>query len=160
MLVTVQLVAVVIGLLSIAPVINMLSPQQVMNTSSEPLCLVNSYGTFGAVGKERMNVVFEGAASAVPSDSTGWKPYPYKGLPVDPAKSPPQIAPYQLRLDWQMWFASMATPADYPWGYTLASNLLHNDGGREPFCSQPIRRPTATFYRGRVIPLPVCAIGP
>ena len=31
-----------------------------MNTSFDPLDLVNTYGAFGSVGKERYNVVFEG----------------------------------------------------------------------------------------------------
>ncbi|MER3470030.1 MAG: hypothetical protein C4330_01530 [Chitinophagaceae bacterium] len=42
-------------------------------------------------------------------------------------KRPPQIAPYQLRLDWQMWFASMAAPNEYPWTYNLVWKLLYND---------------------------------
>jgi hypothetical protein len=33
---------------------------------------------------------------------------------VSSLQMPPQIAPYQLRLDWQMWFAAMSTPNDYP----------------------------------------------
>jgi len=75
--------------------------------------LVNTYGAFGAVGRERLNVVFEGTDADMPDDTAEWKAYSYKGLPVDPAKMPPQVAPYQLRLDWQMWFAAMSIPAAY-----------------------------------------------
>ena len=80
-----------------------------MNTSFDPLDLVNTYGAFGTVGQERFNVVFEGTSNADSSDRANWKPYIYKGLPVLPEKRPPLVAPYQWRLDWQMWFAAMST---------------------------------------------------
>jgi hypothetical protein len=124
---TAWVVTVIIALLSFRPAINMLSPGQIMNTSFEPFDLVNTYGAFGTVGQERLNVVFEGTMYNDTSDRANWKPYIYKGLPVLLDKRPPQIAPYQLRLDWQMWFASMATPSDYPWTYNLVWKLLHND---------------------------------
>ena len=81
-----------------------------MNTSFDPLNLVNTYGAFGTVGRRRLNVVFEGTDAEVPDDTAQWKEYSYKGLPVDVTRMPPQVAPYQLRLDWQMWFAAMSTP--------------------------------------------------
>ena len=95
-------VAGVVALLSINPVANMFSRNQIMNTSFDPLHLVNTYGAFGTVGRERLNVVFEGTHADVPDETAEWKAYSYKGLPVDPGKMPPQVAPYQLRLDWQM----------------------------------------------------------
>jgi hypothetical protein len=98
-----------------------------MNTSFDPLDLVNTYGAFGSVGRERLNVIFEGTNDEVPDEKANWKPYPYKGLPVDLSKQPPQIAPYQLRLDWQIWFASMSTADEYPWTLNLVSKLLQND---------------------------------
>jgi hypothetical protein len=127
MTVTAWVVTVIIGLLSIQPVFNLLSPNQVMNTSYDPLNLVNTYGAFGSVGQERLNVVFEGTMDSIPTDQAHWVEYPYKGLPVALDKRPPQVAPYQLRLDWQMWFAAMSTPDDYPWTLTLVAKLLHND---------------------------------
>ena len=113
--------AALVALFSIQPLLNILSAHQIMNTSFDPLDLVNTYGAFGAVGKERFNVVFEGTDSYFPDETATWKPYPYKGLPVALDKRPPQIAPYQLQLDWQMWFAAMGTPNEYPW--TLESHL-------------------------------------
>ena len=96
MQVTAWFVTVIIALLSIQPVSNILSPRQIMNTSFDPFDLVNTYGAFGWVGQERLNVVFEGTMDEVPDDKADWKPYPYKGLPVDLSKRSPQIAPYQL----------------------------------------------------------------
>jgi hypothetical protein len=123
------IVVILIGFLSFRPVVNMLSPNQIMNTTFEPLDLVNTYGAFGTVGHDRLNVVFEGTMDEDSSDHANWKPYIYKGLPVLPDKRPPQIAPYQLRLDWQMWFAAMSSPDEYPWTLNLVWKLLHNDAG-------------------------------
>jgi hypothetical protein len=147
------IVTALIGLLSIQPALNMLSPGQIMNTSFDPLDLVNTYGAFGSVGRERMNVVFEGTTDENPNEKTKWIPYEYKGLPVYLDKRPPQIAPYQLRLDWQMWFASMASPTDYPWTLNLVYKLLHNDKhavdlfARNPFPNKPPHYIRATLYR-------------
>jgi hypothetical protein len=153
MITTSWVVTVVIGFLSFQPVVNMLSPGQIMNTSFDPLDLVNTYGAFGTVGKERLNVIFEGTMDADSTDKANWKPYIYKGLPVALDRRPPQIAPYQLRLDWQMWFAAMSSPYEYPWTVNLISKLLHNDRSAlslfagNPFPGRPPRYVRAVLYR-------------
>ncbi len=153
MMTTARTIAVVIALFSIQPALNILSPRQIMNTSFDPLDLVNTYGAFGWVGRERLNVVFEGSMDEVPDEKAIWKVYPYKGLPAALDKRPPQIAPYQLRLDWQMWFAAMSTPDEYPWTYHLVWKLLHNDPGAtglfagNPFPGRPPRWIRAVLYR-------------
>lgn len=153
MLTTSWVVAGLIAILSIQPALNLLSPGQVMNSSFDPLDLVNTYGAFGSVGRERLNVVFEGTTDQVPDDKANWKPYIYKGLPVLLNKPSPQIAPYQLRLDWQMWFAAMSTADQYPWTYNLVWKLLHNDPGAislfagNPFPTGPPRYIRAVLYR-------------
>ena len=94
----------------------MLSPQQLMNASFEPLHLVNTYGAFGSVTRVRYEIVIEGTdADDVRSDASVWREYEFKGKPGDPARRPPQIAPYHLRLDWLMWFAAMSTPNEHEW---------------------------------------------
>jgi hypothetical protein len=127
MIITTWVITALICLLSIQPIFNLFSPGQIMNTSYDPLNLVNTYGAFGSVGQERLNVVFQGTMDSIPTDSAHWTDYPYKGLPDALDKRPPQVAPYQLRLDWQMWFAAMSTPDEYPWTLTLVAKLLHND---------------------------------
>jgi hypothetical protein len=150
---TAWIVTGMIVLLSLRPAFNMLSPGQIMNTSFDPFDLVNTYGAFGTVGKERLNVVFEGTMDNDSTDNANWKPYLYKGLPVLPDKRPPQIAPYQLRLDWQMWFAAMSSPHEYPWAYNLVWKLLHNDSDAlsllkdNPFPGKPPRYIRAVLYR-------------
>jgi hypothetical protein len=153
MITTAWVVTVIIGLLSIRPAINMLSPGQIMNTSFDPFDLVNTYGAFGTVGRERLNVVFEGTTDNDSTDNANWKPYIYKGLPVLLDKRPQQVAPYQLRLDWQMWFASMSSPSEYPWTLNLLWKMLHNDGtalslfAGNPFPGTPPRYVRAVLYR-------------
>ena len=152
MLATTWALAALVAFLSIQPVVNLFSPHQIMNTSFDPFDLVNTYGAFGSVGKERYNVVFEGAKEDFPNEPD-WKPYPYKGLPVALDERPPQIAPYHLRLDWQMWFAAMGSPNEYPWTLNLVWKLLHNDPGAlglfrsNPFPDKPPRYVRAVLYR-------------
>ena len=152
MVITAWIATGLIVLLSIPPVLNMLSPNQAMNSSYDPLDLVNTYGAFGSVGQQRMNVIFEGTSDDTTGNKARWQPYIYKGLPVLLDKQPPQIAPYQLRLDWQMWFASMSTADQYPWTYNLVWKLLHNDPdavglfAESPFPHKPPRYIRAMLY--------------
>lgn len=153
MLTTAWIVTALIVILSIQPAINIISPGQIMNTSFDPLDLVNTYGAFGTVGRERLNVIFEGTMDADTTDKANWQPYIYKGLPVLPDKRPSQIAPYQLRLDWQMWFAAMSGPDEYPWTLHLIWKLLHNDPdatglfASNPFPGKPPQYIRAVLYR-------------
>jgi hypothetical protein len=153
MIATAWIVAVIIALFSIQPALNILSSRQIMNTSFDPLDLVNTYGAFGSVGRDRLNVVFEGTTDNVPDDKANWKAYHYKGLPVELGNPPRQIAPYQLRLDWQMWFAAMSSPEEYPWTLNLVFKLLHNDPAaiglfaENPFPDKPPHYIRAVLYR-------------
>ena len=144
--------------LSIGPVANLISERQMMNTSFDRFSLVNTYGAFGAVGKERDEIVFEGTDDEIITGDTQWKEYEFKAKPGDPNRRPSFIAPYQPRIDWQIWFAAMASPAEYPWTLHFVWRLLHNDPGtlsllaNNPF---PVRRPhyiRARLYRYRFAP--------
>jgi hypothetical protein len=97
-------VALLVALLSIRPARNLLSKNQIMNTTYDPCHLVNSYGAFGSITRPRYEIVLEGTTADAPS-TTSWQAYEFKGKPGDPRRLPPQIAPYHLRLDWLMWFA-------------------------------------------------------
>jgi hypothetical protein len=148
----------VLGVLSLPVVANLLSSSQAMNTSFDTLHLVNTYGAFGTVGRARYNVVFEGTDDDSPTDAATWKAYPYKGLPVDLRQRPPQIAPYQLRLDWQMWFAAMSDYQHYPWTLNLVWKLLHNDPlalslfAGNPFPDHPPHYVRAVLYKYKFAP--------
>jgi hypothetical protein len=146
-------VAALIALLSVQPVQNLASSRQIMNTTFGRLDLVNTYGAFGSVGRERLNVVFEGTAGDALDPDAHWRPYLYRALPVALDRRPVVIAPYQPRLDWQMWFAAMASPEEYPWTIHLVWKLLHNDAGAlslfaaNPFPEAPPRYVRAVLYR-------------
>jgi len=119
--------AVLVLCLSIQPVLNLVSWKQVMNTSYNPLHLVNSYGAFGSITRPRYEVVVEGTDAAVVTPETQWREYEFKGKPGDVHRWPPQIAPYHLRLDWLMWFAGFTPFYDEPWFVNFAAKLLEND---------------------------------
>jgi hypothetical protein len=133
----------------------MLSPNQVMNTSFEPLHLVNTYGAFGGITRERNEIVIEGTMDAEPTASSKWVAYEFKAKPGDPAYRPPQIAPYHLRLGWLMWFAAMSPPDEHPWFQALLAKLLQGDKGTlsllrtNPFPDHPPRAIRASYYRYR-----------
>jgi hypothetical protein len=119
--------AVLVGILSIQPAVNMLSSRQLMNFAYNPLQLVNTYGAFGSVTRTRYEVVVEGTDDALPGPAAKWREYEFKGKPTDPMRRPPQIAPYHLRLDWLMWFAAMGQYTRYPWFVNFAAKLLQGD---------------------------------
>ena len=147
-----------VAVLSYAPVLNLLSPNQRMNTSFDPFELVNTYGAFGTVGRDRLNVVFQGTDSDTPYGAVEWKDYLYQALPVDVHEMPIQIAPYQPHLDWQMWFASMGNFNEYPWTLHLVWKLLHNDPvalsllRSNPFPDHPPRYVRAMLYQYKFVP--------
>jgi hypothetical protein len=144
---------VLVAILSISPTVNMLSPNQVMNTSFNPLQIVNTYGAFGSITRERYEIVIEGTADETLGPATKWREYEFKGKPGDPARRPTQIAPYHLRLDWLMWFAAMGTASDQEWFSPLVVKLLEGDTGTiglmsaNPFPERPPRWIRALMYR-------------
>jgi hypothetical protein len=148
----------VVAALSVYPVRNLLSRRQAMNTSFNRLNLVNTYGAFGSVGRERYQIVFEGTADAMPTGDAVWKPYEYKCQPGTLERRPCVVSPYHYRLDWQIWFAAMSTPSRYPWTLHLAWKLLHNDPGAlsllagNPFQESPPRYVRALLYRYEFAP--------
>lgn len=124
---TVVLVSGLIVALSYRPARNLFSRHQLMNSSFDPLHLVNTYGAFGSVTKERYEVIVEGTDQAVVTPSTAWREYEFKGKPGDVMRRPPQYAPYHLRLDWLMWFAAMSSPMYHEWFVPLVAKLLEAD---------------------------------
>ena len=145
--------AIVVAWLSIAPVRNLLSGMQAMNRSFDALRLVNTYGAFGSVGRERGEIVFEGTTDIKLGPDTKWRAYEFPYKPGDPMRRPGVIAPFQPRLDWQIWFAAMSTPHQYPWTIDLVGKLLENDRdiltllANDPFPSQPPHYVRARLFR-------------
>lgn len=134
------------------PVRNMLSPNQQMNASFDPLHLVNTYGAFGSIGRTRYEIVLEGTDDIHLTDDTVWREYAFKGKPGDPRRMPRQFAPYHLRLDWLMWFAAISPAYARSWALPLAARLLRNDPdtlrllGPNPFPDAPPHYVRAHLY--------------
>ena len=139
--------------LSRHPVRNMLSRRQAMNASFNPWHLVNTYGAFGSVSRDRYEVVIEGTGD--PRGETGWQEYEFRGKPGDPRRRPRQFAPYHLRLDWLMWFAALSPGYAQTWFPRLMSRLLEGDRDtlrllrHNPFPDDPPAVLRARFYRYR-----------
>ena len=110
--------------LNIPVVRNLLSRRQFMNGSFDRLRLANTYGAFGTVAEERVELIVESACSS----NGPWKPYEFKVKPGDVYRGPPWITPYHYRLDWQMWIASQLGNIDRsPWMYSFLLKLLHQE---------------------------------
>jgi len=95
---------------------------RVVETAVGPFESFNNYGLFAVMTVERPELVIEGS-----DDGRDWQEYtlPYK--PGDLGRRPRWAAPYQPRLDWQLWFAALAPPEANPWVGTLCERLLRND---------------------------------
>jgi lipase maturation factor len=119
--------AILVAFLSWWPVRNMAGPRQAMNASFNPLHLVNTYGAFGSVSRERLEVIIEGTAAVDPRDDAEWREYDFKGKPGDVRRTPPQVAPYHLRLDWLMWFIPLAPAYADGWFPAFLARLLEGD---------------------------------
>ena len=144
--------ALVVGLLSINPVVNMLSPRQVMNTSFDPL---RAREHVRGVRKHRARAVRDRArrdGDAQP-ESARWTEYQFKCKPGDPSRRPCWVSPYHYRLDWQMWFAAMPGAGTPRWLVQLVAKLLAGDGPARgllapgPFDDRPPRWIRGRLYR-------------
>jgi hypothetical protein len=153
--VAVVVLAIVVGVLSIRPALNLLSARQVMNDSFDPLHLVNTYGAFGSVGRERNEVILAGTFDDPASPAARWQEYELPCKPGDVRRRPCIVAPYQLRLDWQIWFAAMSDYTHEPWLVHVVAKLLRADPATltlftpGPFHAHAPRAIRADLYRYR-----------
>ncbi|HEY3307239.1 MAG TPA: lipase maturation factor family protein [Desulfuromonadaceae bacterium] len=142
-----------VAIRSVEPVKNLLSKRQMMNTSFDPFHLVNTYGAFGSITRDRFEIVLEGTDEPHVTESTIWKEYEFRGKPGDPDRMPPFIAPYHLRLDWLMWFEAMPSRGFSPWFIHLVVKLIQGDRQilgllkKNPFPDKAPRFVRALYYR-------------
>ncbi len=148
-------VTVLVVALSVRPARNLLSSGQRMNTTYDPLRLVNSYGAFGSITRVRREVVVEGTEAEWPGPDTEWREYGFRGKPGDVRRRPPQVAPYHLRLDWLMWFAALSPAYASSWFEAFVARLLVNDPAtlgllrHNPFPDRPPTHVRARLYEYR-----------
>lgn len=81
--------------------------------------IVNPYGLFAVMTTSRIELVVEGS-----NDKDHWQAYSFRYKPGDVSGRLSVIAPYQPRLDWQMWFAALGTPENNYWAKTFVYRLL------------------------------------
>jgi predicted DCC family thiol-disulfide oxidoreductase YuxK len=115
----------------------------------EPFGLVNKYGLFATMTTSRAEIRLEGSM-----DGEHWEPYVFRYKPGALGRAPGWVAPFQPRLDWQMWFAALSTVGENRWFSRMAVALLQ---GSEPvnalfeavpFAGKPkFIRATAELYR-------------
>lgn len=114
------------------------------------LNLVNAYGLFAVMTRPRREIVIEGS-----DDGVTWLPYEFRWKPGDPKRRPGWVQPHQPRVDWQMWFASLAPYQQNPWYLLLLKRLLEGAPPVRaffvdpPFAGKPPKLLRSTFYEYR-----------
>jgi len=150
--------ALLVAVLSVVPVANLASCDQRMNATFDPLAIVNTYGAFGSVDRERYELILEGSRDT--GTDAGWVELDLPCMPGDPRRRPCLISPYHYRLDWQMWFVGNGVARgerieDEPWLVHFLWQLLEGDAtakrllARDPFPEKPPRWIRAWLWRYR-----------
>ncbi|MBV8894922.1 MAG: lipase maturation factor family protein, partial [Acidobacteriaceae bacterium] len=85
----------------------------------QPFEIVNPYGLFATMTTTRPELTIEGS-----NDQVGWREYSFRYKPGELHRGLPQIAPYQPRLDWQMWFAALGDIQENRWVDNLLYRIL------------------------------------
>jgi len=96
-----------------------LVPLASLYESVAPFHIVNGYGLFAVMTKDRPEITIEGSM-----DGVTWKPYVFYFKPGPLNRRPPTIPLYMPRLDWQMWFAALGRVEENPWFVELLHGLL------------------------------------
>ncbi|HTQ49647.1 MAG TPA: lipase maturation factor family protein [Candidatus Acidoferrales bacterium] len=112
-----------------------------------PFRTFSGYGLFAVMTTERREIVVEGS-----NDGVKWLPYEFKYKPGDVKRRPLFVAPFQPRLDWQMWFAALGDYRQNPWFVAFCLRLLQGSPEvlalleTNPFPNHPPRYLRAEFY--------------
>lgn len=111
-----------------------------------PFHLVNSYGLFAVMTTSRPEIIVEGSM-----DGKTWKAYEFKYKAGRLNRAPCVIEPFQPRLDWQMWFASLGNVYQNQWFVAFCQKLLEGSKDvttlleKNPFPEKPPK-----YVRARV----------
>jgi len=144
---------VLVAALSLPLCLQLLSAPQPPGASAllhvaAPFELVNSYGLFAVMTTERDEIMVEGSR-----DRASWLAYEFRYKPGCLDRAPPIVAPYQPRLDWQMWFAALSTYQQNRWFTNFMVRLLQNEPAvtrlmaYNPFAGAPPRFVRARLFR-------------
>ncbi|MGH7814637.1 MAG: lipase maturation factor family protein [Candidatus Binataceae bacterium] len=122
-------------------------PGALITEAVEPLHIVNTYGLFAVMTTRRPEIGIQGS-----DDGEHWRDYAFKYKPSGTRRAPPWVAPYQPRLDWQMWFAALGNASQNPWFIRFLQRLLENSPhvtallANNPFPGKPPHYVRAILY--------------
>ena len=114
----------------------------------EPFRISNQYGLFAVMTRARYEIEFQGS-----SDGQAWVAYPFRYKPQNPREAPRVYAPYQPRLDWNLWFASLGGWRESPFVVRAEVQLLRGSPSvlslfaGNPFPDKPPREVRAVLWR-------------
>jgi hypothetical protein len=114
----------------------------------DPFRIANRYGLFAVMTRGRYEIEFQGS-----NDGQTWTAYPFRHKPQELNKAPRIYAPYQPRLDWNLWFASLGEWRDNPIVLRTERRLLSNDPdvltlfAANPFPQGPPRQVRAVLFQ-------------
>jgi len=141
------LLAGFIAVLSLPVLKNMLSKNQAQNVTFDSLHLVNSYGAFEYVNRERREIILECLTDE------GWEEYLHYEKPGPVNEIPPQVSPYFHRLDYPFKFADENPEERQEWLEKLMKKLKQGSGQVESlFREIPEKEPNnirASLYKYR-----------
>lgn len=131
----------VAAVLSLPALKNMFSSDQVQNRTFDPLHLVNSYGAFVDVPKQRKEFVIEATEKENPEEND-WNEYVFYAKPGKTDVKPRQISPYHHRLDYPFKFADKDPEEEHEWIEKLVEKLLEREEKVEKlFREVPVEEP-------------------
>ena len=113
-----------------------------------PFRSFSGYGLFENMTPTRPEIILQGS-----NDGQTWEDYEFKYKPGDLQRRPPFVAPFQPRLDWQMWFAALSPLDQNRWFVSLANKLLTNSPpvvallARNPFPQAPPKYIRALLFQ-------------
>jgi lipase maturation factor 1 len=114
----------------------------------EPFRIANEYGLFAVMTRGRYEIEFQGS-----NDNLNWTPYPFRYKPQALSEPPGIYAPYQPRLDWNLWFASLGDWRQNQIVPNTEEKLLSNDASvlhlfrSNPFPNSPPRYVRAMLWQ-------------
>jgi hypothetical protein len=114
----------------------------------DPFRIANRYGLFAVMTRGRYEIEFQGS-----NDGQTWIAYRFRHKPQEPNKPPRIYAPYQPRLDWNLWFASLGEWRDNPLVLRTERRLLSNEPdvlalfAANPFPQAPPRQVRAVLWQ-------------
>lgn len=115
-----------------------------------PFRSINEYGLFRVMTTRRPEIIVEGSR-----DGKDWKEYEFRWKPGDIHRRPRFVEPHQPRLDWQMWFAALASFQRTQWFQHFLVRLLEGSPSvlrllkANPFPDHPPQFVRALLYEYR-----------